>query len=469
MGAARLAETANPSAASTARAYAQRLLDDLGIRAQPRIADEHPALSWARSGLMSLTGSADGAGLMCPAPLAACADGAFAALAALAPPGVHPDLRGSQLLGERAALLGLSRAGPVAPGGACRLLEAADGWMAVNLARAEDWDLLPAWTEGAATSDWPSLAAILRGRGVAEWVERARWLGLAVAAERARVDTAPRWFERKQKGSEGRSERMRRSPRVVDLSSLWAGPLCAQLLQGLGAEVIKVESLHRPDGARQGSQAFFDLLNSGKRSVALDLHGSADVEMLRVLLRSADIVIEGSRPRALHQLGVYAESLIKEKPSLTWISLTGYGRGLPQENWIAYGDDAGVAAGLAQLMHEASGQRVFVGDAIADPLSGLHAALAAWAGWLQGGGGLTSIALSEVVRYALCFDRAEGEVLLARQRAWTQRLRDANVEAAGPRARSARGTAAVLGADNAAVLGALSLSGPSPGWIAPSS
>jgi hypothetical protein len=58
--------------------------------------------------------------------------------------------------------------------------------------------------------------------------------------------------------------------RVVDLTSLWAGPLCGDLLARAGARVIKVESKDRPDGARRGPAAFFDLLNGQKRSVMLD-------------------------------------------------------------------------------------------------------------------------------------------------------------------------------------------------------
>ena len=58
---------------------------------------------------------------------------------------------------------------------------------------------------------------------------------------------------------------------VIDLSALWAGPLCGDLLARAGATVVKVESTQRPDGARRGPAAFFDLLNGRKRSVALDL------------------------------------------------------------------------------------------------------------------------------------------------------------------------------------------------------
>ena len=67
---------------------------------------------------------------------------------------------------------------------------------------------------------------------------------------------------------------------MVDLSALWAGPLCGDLLARAGASVVKVESTQRPDGARRGSRAFFDLLNGRKRSVALDLRSREGVRVL---------------------------------------------------------------------------------------------------------------------------------------------------------------------------------------------
>src|SRR3546814_961112 len=104
-----------------------------------------------------------------------------------------------------------------------------------------------------------------------------------------------------------------------------------------------------------------------------DLQSPRGRAQLRELLRGADIVIEASRPRALRQMGIDAETLLHEQPQLTWLALNGYGRGEPQEQWIAYGDDAGVAGGLTELQRRASGEAVFIGDAIADPLTGLHA------------------------------------------------------------------------------------------------
>jgi len=128
-------------------------------------------------------------------------------------------------------------------------------------------------------------------------------------------------------------------PRVIDLSALWAGPLCSNLWQAAGAEVIKVESSQRADGARSGSRAFFEQLNRGKESVVLDLHRPSGQQALRDLLSQADIVLEASRPRALRQMGIIAEELVGETPNLSWVSITGYGRREPQANWIAYGDD----------------------------------------------------------------------------------------------------------------------------------
>ncbi|WP_084197160.1 CoA transferase [Solimonas soli] len=438
-------------AAAPGAAYRDALLASLGVAASAPapVPDEHPALACAASGLMALSGQADGPPLMCPVPLATLADGALAALATLAPQADFADLRGARLLGERAALTGLRRQGARSAGGACRLLDAADGAFALSLARDDDWSLLPAWLEDDA-ADWDRVARLVRTRHRDELVARGRLLGLAVAPGVDAPHERTAWFEL-PRGDAHFAMKPARPPRVVDLSSLWAGPLCTQLLQRCGAEVIKCESTTRPDGARQGPAAFFDLLNAGKRSVALELHTPRGRAQLRELLLRADIVIEASRPRALRQMGIEAEALLRENAGLTWVSLTGYGRAEPQAQWIAYGDDAGVAAGLSEILYRASGARVFVGDAIADPLTGLHAALAAWASHRAGGGRLLALALRDVARHVAQFDRPrDDEALRARQREWTACV--AGLEAGLPPARAARGTAAALGADTTRVL-----------------
>jgi len=225
---------------------------------------------------------------------------------------------------------------------------------------------------------------------------------------------------------------------VLDLSTLWAGPLCAQLLAAGGARVLKVESLSRPDGARRGPAAFYDLLNAGKESVALDLASATGRRQLLALLGHADIVVESARPRALQQMGIQAADMVAAHPGLTWLSVTGYGRREPLCDWIAYGDDAGVAAGLSWLMGGDRGDPVFCGDAIADPLTGLHAALLAQAAWQAGGGQLLDIALCDVVAYCI----GTGRVAPA----------GAELEVAVPVARAAPGRASESGADTARIL-----------------
>lgn len=436
-----------PRGLNTARAYAARLLADLGQRPlRPlELAEEHPAIAWARSGLMSLTGTRDGLPQMCPAPLAACADGALAALAALAPEGGLAGLSGAQLLAERAAITGHSRNGAASPGGSCRLLEAADGNLALNLAREDDWTLLPALLEQEVAATWDAVACAVRGRSAGELVARGREIGLAVAL--SEMGDRPPFFLRSQisaLGNGGLTPISARA-RVIDLSSLWAGPLCGQLLRLAGAEVIKVESTARPDGARQGPRPFFDLLNAGKASVALDFGSAEGRRQLNELLDSADIVIEASRPRALRQLGIDAGQRVAQRPGLVWLSITGHGRDPVHENWIAYGDDAGVAAGLSAIMREASGQELIVGDAIADPLTGVHAALAAWAAW-RGGGGLVSLSLSGVAAHCAGF-QAPAEGWAARAERWSTVLARSGTRVAKPRARPLSGLARPLGAD----------------------
>jgi hypothetical protein len=418
--------------------------------------DPHPAIEWARSGAMALTGAADGPPLLAPGPLASCARGAVDAIALLAGERWRAALDGPALLGERAAIFGTSRRGTTSPGGTCRLLRAADRWIAVNLARPGDVSLLPAWLgEGSTDDPWRFAEERVALRPAAEVVERARLLGLpaAVAAEPRR--DVPSWCRVAARGT--RAPRDENDvPLVVDLSSLWAGPLCAQLLAMAGARVMKVESTRRPDGARSGPPAFFDLMNAGKKTVALDFGTDNGRAQLRRLVERAHIVVESSRPRALAQLGIDAASLVESVPGLTWVSITGYGRSEPGAGWVAFGDDAGVAAGLAVATGPKEGPPFFCGDAITDPLTGLHASVSALASWNGGGGHLLDLALCDVAAHTLGFDGTASEARIRRAAGsgdtWEVVAGRERAPVAAPRARSPEGAARSLGADTAAVL-----------------
>lgn len=442
-----------------ASGYARALLESLGatvaVSSGPDDAD--PAIAWVRSGLLSLTGPADGPGQMCPVPLASCADGALRALGCIAPPGRAAELpSGSSLLGERAVVAGLQRNGAISPGGSCRLLQAADGWFAISLARQADWDSVPAWLEDEHVGTWAEVAASSRSRRVGVLVERARLLGLAacISAPMTAPARAGCWYDAARHGPPALSFERHRPMRVVDLASLWAGPLCSHLLQILDAQVIKVESLARPDGARGGPAEFYDLLNCGKRSVAMDFN-EAGIARLHQLIDWADVVIEASRPRGLRQLGVIAENCIARRRGLTWISITGYGRDEPQSCWTAFGDDAGVAAGLSALLHEVTGLPLICGDAIADPLTGMHAALAALAAHQGGGGWLVSLPMRDVVAHCAAYSRpATGAALRERWQIWTRTARMHGLDSS-PAARRASYRARALGADTDSVFASL--------------
>lgn len=270
---------------------------------------------------------------------------------------------------ERAALLGLAPAHITSANGKCRMVCGRDGWVAVNLPRATDIDLLPAWLEGGTDIDVVARAA---PRDVI--VERARLLGLAVAPVNENQDPSPLITR------VGASRKKSMRPTVVDLSSLWAGPLCGAFLADAGADVIKVETRERPDGAREGSPEFFARLNSKKRSKIIDV---GNKESLRELFATADVVIESARPRVLEQWGFSLSEIFAANPSLTWVSVTAYGRDPSRANWVGFGDDVAAAAGL---ITEQNGHPLFIGDAIADPLAGLTAAAATFACLAAGGG-----------------------------------------------------------------------------------
>lgn len=438
--------------------YANALLNDAGITVRAQIDTAiHPAMRNAQCGLMVLTGRADGAAQQCPVPLASCADGVIAALKLFSDNPHLKNLDGGALLSERAALAGYTRAGSISSGGSCRLLPTVDRWIAVNLARDSDWEMLPAWLEIEPQRDWNAVAVAVAKRFSDAVVEQGRLLGLAVSAMAEPVMPSS-WYRAEQIASVARNA-VKHAPLVIDLSSLWAGPLCTHLLQMLDARIIKVESMQRPDGARSGPADFYNLLNANKESVALDLNSSTGREQLRQLLLRADIVIEAARPRALRQMNIVAEEVIAANPALTWLSITGYGRTDPQDNWIAFGDDAGVAAGLSRILFDITGEPLFCGDAIADPLTGMHAAFIAWSSYMQGGGRLIALSLRDVVAHCIHF----GEIHAAnsldeRYRQWDSIIEQSSVAPVLPKPRRPTSIARPLGADTQAVLAEFGIS-----------
>ncbi|MFF0816921.1 CoA transferase [Rhodococcus sp. NPDC003318] len=400
---------------------------------------------WAESGALALTGRPDGPPVVPPGAAATVARTLAAqitASAALA--GRAPEVDGARLLSERAALTGFTRRGDVTLGGSGRLLRTADGWAAVSCARPDDPLLLGALVcaDLDPADPWPAVAAWLSTHTGDELTERAEMLGVCASRTGALSEA------RASESAPLRGTRSVEGLLVVDFGSLWAAPLCAHLLGLAGARVVKVETPSRPDGARRGNRDFYTLMHAGHESVCLDPAVPADRAALAELVAAADIVIEASRPRALAGFGLDAQETAAR--GATWVSITVGGRASGR---VGFGDDIAASAGLVAVDERGP---MFVGDAIADPLSGLTAAALACSA--DAPGRLIDVSMTDVVAGTLTA-AADGPAPPTRRQGdrWVVDTAEGEVEVVQPRRRQVPGTAPDLGADTVSVLRSLGI------------
>ena len=186
--------------------------------------------------------------------------------------------------------------------------------------------------------------AALATRPAVELLERARCLGLAVALEQAPMPAPWCQVVAGEPWHAAPNERAR-PPRVVDLSSLWAGPLCTHVLAMLGAEVLHIESTARPDGTRLLSglrfsepdwweqSGIFSGLNTNKKSVTLNLkHPEAVGLVKRLVVEWADAIAENYAPRMMRKFGLDYESVKKSNPNVVYCWITGFGSKGPRND-----------------------------------------------------------------------------------------------------------------------------------------
>ncbi len=169
--------------------------------------------------------------------------------------------------------------------------------------------------------------------------------------------------------------------KVVDFTLFLSGPFATQILGDLGAEVIKIES---PEGdmARvippnfvDGSSTYFGSTNRNKKSVVLDLRKPADLDAARRLIEQADVVIENFRPDKLAQLGLDHEKLRRDKPSLVWAAISGFGQDGALRDRPAYDMIVQAMSGVMSLTGEPAGAPVRTGVPIGDLGAGLYAVI----------------------------------------------------------------------------------------------
>jgi hypothetical protein len=269
----------------------------------------------------------------------------------------------------------------------CRLIETADGWIAVNLARAEDVNAVPAWLGCALDAEpWEAITRIAKRRGCAELIEQAILLGMPVSAL---AESGPLSEANSQSAMAEQILRQRSKLRVLDLSALWAGPYCGGLLAEAGAIVTKIESQTRRDPTPHSDPELDQRLNGRKKRVSLNFtNGGALLDMVT----TSDIMVTSARPHALARLGLTEEQVFARNSNLIWAAITAYGWRGDAALRVGFGDDCAAAGGLVGWQKETP---YFLGDALADPLTGITAATRALEALAQGRPGLIDVSLSQ--------------------------------------------------------------------------
>lgn len=170
--------------------------------------------------------------------------------------------------------------------------------------------------------------------------------------------------------------------RVLDVSTILAGPLASTLLGEFGADVIKVESPGQGDPARTyppldgDTSAEWALLGRNKRSVTIDLHADGAADLLGRLAATCDVVVTNFRPATLRRFGIDFEDLCRHRPDLVMVHVSAFGRTGPYADRPGFARVAEAFAGLTHRTGEPDGPPVFAGYPVADGVTGVYAAFA---------------------------------------------------------------------------------------------
>lgn len=181
--------------------------------------------------------------------------------------------------------------------------------------------------------------------------------------------------------------------RVLDLTNVLAGPFCAYQLGLLGADVIKVEMPESGDLARQlGADpalnerlmgASFLAQNGGKKSITLDMKSAAGKDVLRRLVKTADVLVENFRPGVMMRLGLGYDHMKTINPSLVYCAISGFGQDGPLRNAPAYDQIVQGLSGVMSVTGSVESAPLRVGYPVADSIGGLTGAFAIAAALLR--------------------------------------------------------------------------------------
>lgn len=191
--------------------------------------------------------------------------------------------------------------------------------------------------------------------------------------------------------------------RVVDCSTVVAGPGCARYLGDFGADVVKVE---RPDGGdttramgwrdpADDVTLWWKYAGRNKRSVVLDLKDPADLDVMRRLVATADVLVENFRPGTLERLGLAPDDLIAANPRLVVTRVTGFGQDGPYAGRPGFATLAEAMSGFAGVNGEPDGGPLLPPIALTDEITAIVAAFATLAAARSGVGQVVDVNLYE--------------------------------------------------------------------------
>lgn len=297
------------------------------------------------------------------------------------------------------------------------ILPAKNGWAFVGAPVDEKWELLESWAGLIHRTEWSNSMGRMRDcacleNTLANWSSNMTqdelfFTGQTFRMPFAKVQTlqdvkncsqlAARQFWSNSKGvnlpwkikpnsesiksqsSFNKKKACWKGLRILDLTGMWSGPYCTRLFADLGAEVIKVEAPHRPDGIRSNKGAlspFFRELNRNKTGIQLDLRLESDYQTFLDLVTTSDVLIENFSPRVMSNFGLQSEKLWMHKPDLTIVSLSAFGQTGPYRDFVGYGPTLEAMSGLASLTHYSNGNPWLPGFSLSDIAAGIHGAFA---------------------------------------------------------------------------------------------
>jgi crotonobetainyl-CoA:carnitine CoA-transferase CaiB-like acyl-CoA transferase len=175
--------------------------------------------------------------------------------------------------------------------------------------------------------------------------------------------------------------------RVVDFTAYWAGPLPSAIMADLGAEVIKIESIQRPDQFRivavagdpaevYERSAPFNATNRNKLALTLDLTRAEGVRLFEELVRRSDAVVQNYSPRVMPQLGLSYERLREVNPAIVLTSVSGFGQEGPWRDYVSFAAIGEALSGISGLSGYTGEGALIHGVGVSDPFAGYLAAFA---------------------------------------------------------------------------------------------